>query len=214
MAASGPPDSRPPSTSDVDALESAVEESRREYDKKVASMEEIDDKAMRSVRTAVVVSGFVASAVGIGGPGAVGNVSLLPMVFGATGVALLAVVIVGGIGVYSVTEYPSGIGPSHRTDVITGGYEYAEWLVDLLNEYSRWSHEIESEIARNQFYLEVVQFSLLCSVLSLLTSSGMIVFQTAYGVSPSVTFVIGLLLLFAFGSVAQNVLTRDAQTDE
>lgn len=109
-------------------------------------MEEIDDKAMRSVRTAVILVGLVVSAVSVAGPSAIGEFSLFPILIGALGVVALAVSIIYGISIYSVTEYPTGIGSIHRTDVITGGYGQNEWNVSMLNDYDEWANKITEEI--------------------------------------------------------------------
>jgi hypothetical protein len=121
-----------PDTSATEALKNAVEESRREYDKKVETMEEIDDKAMRSVRTAIILVGLVVSAVSVGGPDSIGRFAILPVLVGALGVVALIISVVYGIGAYSATQYPTGIGPLHRNDVITGEYSNDEWFVNMI----------------------------------------------------------------------------------
>lgn len=191
---SGNSGTTPVSTSNTGALRNAVEESQRGYDKKVEVLEEIDDKAMRSVRTAVILSGLVASAVGVSGPSALSSFTILPILIGCLGVVSLAISIVYGIGIYTVTRYTTGIGPTHRSDVITGGYTQEEWLVEMLYEYDDWSSRIEDEIDNNKFYLDIVQLSLLFSVISLITSASMIVLKVAYGVSPVVPLAIILII--------------------
>lgn len=190
-------DDLPSARSATEALVNAVEESRREYDKKVDTMEEIDDKAMRSVRTAVIVVGLVVSAVSVSGPGAVGELSLWPVLVAAFGVGTLVVSITVGIGVYTATRYSSGIGPSYRSDVIEGTYGYDEWLVEMLRQHDEWSREIEDEIDVNKTYLEVVQLSLLLGVLALLVGASVVVFELAYGV-PSLVSLSAFLLVLAF----------------
>jgi len=180
-------DDLPCARSATEALENAVEESRREYDKKVASMEEIDDKAMRSVRTAVILVGLVASAVSVIGPSAVSATGVIPVLVGALGVGALAVSIVYGIGLYSATEYPTGIDSRHRAEVIDGGYSRKEWFVQLLDEYDEWSDKIADELSGNLRYLELVQFSLALGVIALLTSASMIVLRLAYGIQHPIT---------------------------
>ncbi|WP_135823280.1 hypothetical protein [Halorussus ruber] len=188
-------DALPPDTSATEALENAVEESRREYDKKVETMEEIDDKAMRSVQTAVILVGLVVSAVSVGGPGAVGEATVLPVLFGALGVVALAVSIVFGIGVYSVTEYPTGISSVHRDEATTGGYTKDEWVVSVLDNYDEWSAIVAEEIERMATYFEFVQLFLSFGVVSLLVSASMVVFRIAYGVRPFLIFVVAIVLV-------------------
>lgn len=185
----------PAGTSATEALENAIEESRREYDKKVETMEEIDDKAMRSVRTAVILVGLVVSALSMSGPSTVGEMSVLSILVGSFGVGALAISIVYGIGVYSATEYPTGIGSTHRTDVITGGYSYDEWSVNMLDEYGEWSSKLTEEISKNLHHLELVQFLLSFGVIALLVSASMIVLKTAYGIKPLITFVLVLVFI-------------------
>lgn len=193
-------DALPPGTSATEALENAVEESRREYDKKVETMEEIDDKAMRSVRTAVILVGLVVSAVSVSGPGAVGEVSILPTFIGGFGVVSLVTSIVSGIGAYSTTEYPTGISSNHRADVILGGYSGEEWFTYLLTEYDEWSGKIDEELSEVLQYLELVQVSLSLGVVSLLASASMIVLKRAYGIQPSYTLAVVATLSLAFRS--------------
>lgn len=190
----------PAGTSATEALENAVEESRREYDKKVETMEEIDDKAMRSVRTAVILVGLVVSAVSVSGPRPVGDLSALSILVAAFGVGALTVAVAVGIGVYTVTRYSSGIGSPHRSDVVEGGYSYDEWLVEMLRQHDEWSEEIEDEIDASKRYLEIVQLSLLLGVLALLVAASTVVFELAYGIPPLVSLSAFLLILSLLGS--------------
>lgn len=190
-------DGLPRATSAAEALENAVEESRREYDKKVETMEEIDDKAMRSVRTAVILAGLVVSAVSVNGPSAISKVGVIPVLVGGLGVGGLAVSIVSGIGAHTVTQYPTGIGPSHREDVIEEGYSNVEWFVRMMNEYEEWSAEISEEMEQSLQYLEIAQFSLVLGVVALLVSASAIVTKTAYGIQPSITITIAFVCPYA-----------------
>lgn len=194
----------PPTASATEALENTVEESRREYDKKVETIEEMDGKAMRSVRTAVILVGLVVSAVSVSGPGAVGQLSVLSIIVGGPGVVALVVSIIFGIGVYSTTEYPTGIDSDHRADVITGGYSREKWLVHLLDEYDEWSDKLADEISENTRHFELVQVSLSLGILSLLASASMVVLKAAYDVPPSVTLSGFLVATFAFRTYLSN----------
>lgn len=190
----------PETVSATEALENAVEESRREYDRKVETMEEIDDTAMRSVRTAVILLGLVVSAISVSGPSVVGEFAALTVLVGAFGVVALTVSIVVGIGVYATTRYTAGIGSSHRTDVIEGGYRHDEWLTVMLRQHDEWSANIEDEIRSNRRYLEIVQSTLFLGVLALLVTAGMVVSKAAYGIPPVVPFVAALLVVSILGT--------------
>lgn len=168
----------PPDASATEALENGVEESRREYDKKVETMEEIDDKAMRSVRTAVILVGLVVAAVSVSGPRAVGETAVLPVLVGAFGVGTLTVSVVYGIGACTVTQYPTGISSTHRNDVVEGEYSLR--------------------------YLEIAQTSSLFGVVALLVSASTIVVKTAYEIRPLVTITVVLVALVAVRTYLGN----------
>jgi hypothetical protein len=184
--------SAPPS--DTETLETALTESRRTFDKSVDRLEEIDDKAMRSVRTAVLLAGLVASAISLGGPDSMSELGLLPVITGAVGVISLGASIVVGIGVYAVTEYPYGVRNAHRASPGAGEHTYGEWLVTLLDAYDTWSDELQVETTRTIAYLEFIQFTLGLAVVTLLVSSSKIVLEASYGTEPLVTFVVALLV--------------------
>lgn len=193
MSECGDADGSPP-PSDTETLETALIESRRTFDKSVDRLEEIDDKAMRSVRTAVLLAGLVASAISLGGPDSMSELGLLPVFTGAVGVICLGASIVVGIGVYAVTEYPYGVRSAHRASPGAGEHTYGEWLVTLLDAYDTWSDELQVETTRTIAYLEFIQFTLGSAVVTLLVSSSMIVLEASYGTEPLVTFVVALLV--------------------
>ena len=68
-----------------DSGEEALESARRIYDRQVETLDNIDDKAMRAVRTAVLILGFVAAALTTAGPSAVSPAKPLPVGIAALG---------------------------------------------------------------------------------------------------------------------------------
>ena len=191
MSECGDADGSPP-PSETKTLETALAESRRTFDKSVERLEEIEEKAMRSVRTAVILAGLVASAISFGGPDSVSQIGLFPVVTGAVGVISLGLSIVVGIGIYDATEYPCGIHGSHRVVVADGQHTHSEWLETVLDAYAKISDDVQVETNRNDVYLEIVQLTLGVAVVTLLVSSGMIVLKVSYGMSPLVLLVVAL----------------------
>ncbi|GGL25966.1 hypothetical protein GCM10009037_07000 [Halarchaeum grantii] len=183
--------------SDVEALRLTLEESRQVMDHQIALFDEIDDKAMRSVRTAVIVVGFVVSAFGIAGPGAITQLGISALGFGVMGVLFLLVTIFAGIGTYTVSDIPYGIGPSYR-DEVRRGYSEREWIHELLEGYDEWSEYLEEEEARNRRYLDVTQFSLFTGSGMLSLSAGVLILRAVTDLSSPVaatTLVIALSVL-------------------
>ncbi|GAA0304136.1 hypothetical protein [Halarchaeum salinum] len=185
---------------DIEALRLTLKESRRVMDHQIDLFDEIDDKAMRSVRTAVIVVGFIVSALGIAGPDAATNVGRYALSFGVLGVFSLLTTVFAGIGTYVVSDVPYGIGRSYREDVRDGGYTEKEWVEKLLDGYDEWTQELEEEENRNRRYLDVTQFSLFLGVALLAISSGTVVLQSVFGFSSIaaagvVTAILSLLAL-------------------
>ncbi|WP_276258107.1 hypothetical protein [Haloglomus litoreum] len=164
-------------------------------DKQVATLESIDDKAMRTVRTAIIVLGFVASTAGIAGPSELGGIPLTTQVFLFFGVAFLLIAAFVGIGTYTVTEYPVGVRDDFRDRALRRSRE--KWVESLLGKYDEWTAELEDEITTNGGYLEDAQFALLIGIFCLVFAAGLVVLKQSYGVEP----------LQATGAVFLSVLT-------
>jgi hypothetical protein len=177
-------------------LDSLLEESRESYQVQTQTVESIDDKAMRTVRTTVLILGFLVSAVGIGGPSAVGDLSVLTALIGLAGVVSLLGAGVYGIGTYTVTSYEPGVGPKERHRAVRlGEREGKRYLLEM---YDRWSRDISSEIEQNSEYLENAQSLLLIGSASLLYAAFLFIGRTAFSVPPLVVTgvtVVGSLLI-------------------
>lgn len=98
-----------------------------------------------------------------------------------------------GVGVYSVTQYPSGVGDDHRMSALTGGYSEEEWLGSMLEEYSRWSGEVRDELERNSQYLEWVQGLLVSGIFALVLTTLLLTVEITLGIPAIVT--LGLVIL-------------------
>lgn len=140
--------------SDEPALRAAVEEARRSYDKDIAVLNDIDEKAMRAGRTGLILIGVAVSALAVFGPDALIEASRTVFVFTALGIGLVFVSTIFALGTYTATEYPTGIGENHRESVLNDGYSEEEWLILLLNEYGKWTEEVNEEIEENAELLE------------------------------------------------------------
>lgn len=206
-----PPDESkhsPPGVSpaDIDALRTAERASEREYDKLVASVEEIDDKAMRTVRTTVIILGFVVSAIGISGPEALGEISVLPVFFGAWGVTMLLVSVMLGIATYAVTTYDAGVGPEYRETIIRTGVTGREALSVHVSLLDRSISELRTEVARESTALGFVQVLLVVGAIALVVAAASITATEALGVNAGVGGTWFLTILLAALAVAVGLL--------
>lgn len=103
--------------SDIEALRITRTEYRAVLDRQISLLDDLEDKAMWTARTAVILLGILVSGAGIAGrPGLVGLPIGATITFGL-GAAGLIVTIFVGVGVYTVSQPRFGVGDSHRREV-------------------------------------------------------------------------------------------------
>lgn len=100
---------------------------------RISLLREIDDKAMRTVRTAVVVLGLVVSANRLSPSQP--DLGTLAGQLGLLGSALLTTAVVVGTYTYAVSDVDFGVGSDHRREVRREAYTQREWLQFQLGEY-------------------------------------------------------------------------------
>lgn len=163
---------------DADALSTLLVEARLAYDREVATLEAIDDRAMRAVRTAVLLVGFVASAVGVAGPAAVGAAAVGVVVWLGLGVGALLAAILGGIRVYS-----GGVRRrrSLRPNALAGT-AHSTATRALIDRYEAMARAAADEIESNGRWLARVQWLLRAGTVSLSVAAGAFVLSEGYGV--------------------------------
>lgn len=157
----------PPEGVSLEVLRTTREESRAVLDRKLERLDEIDDKAMRTVRTSVVLLGLLISAAGLAGPERLEGIGFVPSLFSAVGASLLFVSVVLGIYSYTVSENREGIGHRYRTEARSEEYEQSEWLAVLLVGYDEWIYRMSEINDRNKTNLALVQGSLVSGLLFL-----------------------------------------------
>lgn len=182
-----------PRKSNTEVLESACEESREVLDHQLSIQNDIDDKAIWSVRTAVLVLGLLLSA------GSLGNLSqflTLPWYvhgLSGSGVSLLPLSVFFGIGTYTMTETYPGTSHQRRIEVHQGEYEYERWKSRLLLDYQWWITGQEAWNEYNGFYLFITHVCLLAGTTTIVVA-GVISLFLSYSSNNGTALVGGLLL--------------------
>lgn len=143
--------------SDPESLHLTREESRAVLDWKLAVLDDIDEKAMHTVRTAIVLVGIVVSAAGIVGRDGLVAFGLIPVILAGAGTVSLLLSAVGGIVIYTVSGVPDGISRAHQNDVLERSFEESEWLYVLLVSYVEWIDGVARTNRRNARYLTGIQ---------------------------------------------------------
>lgn len=190
---------------DPDVFARVIDESRVTLQNQIEFSDELDDKAMRTTRTSVLLLGIVISALGVAQTNPLDNLPLETLGIAAIGMVFLFASALLGTGTYAVTDVPFGIGSNYRKDALTGNYSEKEWLVELLRGYNRWSRDIRLQNAHNTAYLSRVQILLVLGMSCLVIAAGMTVLGFKFGIHP----VPSLLFLVVTGSDAVRLLTHD-----
>lgn len=186
----------PPDGTSVEVLRTTREESRAVLDRKLERLDEIDDKAMRTVRTSVVLLGLLISVAGLAGTERLEGFGFAPSLFSAIGASLLFVSVVLGVFSYTVSENREGIGHRYRVEARSEEYEQSEWLAVLLVGYDEWIHRMSGINDRNKTILALVQGSLVCGLLFLGIALGVSLWPNEV-----VLYTVAFLALFLGGSV-------------
>lgn len=190
-------------TDDAEADREALAGARRVYDRQITTLDSIDDKAMRTARTAVLILGFVAAALTAGGPAALSEISTLPVAIAFAGVLGIFGAAFVSVGIYTVTEYPIEL---RQGDLLAASRVPDEdWIAGAIGRLDRVSTEIESEIDQNARYLEYAQIFLLFGSLLLLYSTAITVISRSYGIEPKNQTLV-VLLIVGFGIIIKDLV--------
>lgn len=124
--------------SDPEALHLTREESRAVLDRKLKALDEINTKAMHTVRTAVVLLGLVISTLALLRRSDPTGFTGAPAIVAGSGTLCLLLAIGTGLVTYSIAGVPDGVSQSYRDEVREGGYDEVNWLLVLLGGYDQW----------------------------------------------------------------------------
>lgn len=135
------------------------EESRAVLDHHLALLYDLDDKAMWTVRTSVLLLALLASGAALVGiPSAAGFSAFVKISF-ALAILGLFVTIFVGLGAFFVSTTKFGVGAAHRREIRSTSYTEQEWLDVLLLGYDEWIQQMDritDENARLVFRAQVL----------------------------------------------------------
>jgi len=207
------------------AREVSVEESRLRMRRQIDLLGDIDDKAMRTVRSAVLILGIGASAIGLGGSSPIRDLAaqtgtrygLLQCVqwfpthaefaigYGTlSAISLISVVFIG-VGVYAVSSLPYG--PSEETRMSAfRGKPGAEVEAKVVDRYRSQTNALSPLIKNNANGVIFAQLGLLTGISTLVASAWELVLSAI--VSPAWTS-LALPILVVGITLAWSLLTSD-----
>lgn len=153
--------------SEPEAYESMLEESRAVLGHQIEFLNQMDDAALRTARTSVIVIGIVVSAASVGPENLNHDGSRVPLAVAALGILSLIGSIVFGVHTFRRSDATLGAGPDFTREVRTERYSRIEWYDLLLQGYDEWHEEMREELAENSRFLAAVQALMLLGVLLL-----------------------------------------------
>ena len=155
--------SAPPNARHIETLRSAHSEACEVLAQQVETLSDIDDKALRTVRIALIVFGIGLSATAFPN----GTAFLNWITVG--GMVSLTLSVLFGIVTYGASNPPVGVGPEYLDEARTTPYTEAEWRDLLVSGYDEWITDVERQIQSNARTLLLAQLFLGCSVVLLAT---------------------------------------------
>lgn len=136
-----------------------IDEARCALDHQIAKVKDIDDKALRTVRIAVVFLGVVLSVAQFRGARTFVNAWTL------AGSSLLVASIGFGVLTYTVSEPDFGPGPNYIDRLLESDPDSNEWRVTLLEGFGDWMEHTRDVNVENARLLLVTQLCLILGVL-------------------------------------------------
>lgn len=168
--------SEPESAPDIAVLRSACEESRSVLDHQLSVLDDIDEKAIWSVRTAILVLGLLISAASFADGSAVRQAELPILGLAFAGTIGLASTIWLGIFTYHWSFEEFGIGPNERSAAVLQDGSEHRWRTHLLmTGYTPWIQRQESFNRYNQLLLFITHLLLSMGVTLLLLAGALYV---------------------------------------
>lgn len=164
--------------SDVEAYRSLARESRSVLDHQIAFLNQMDDAALRTVRTAILVIGIVVSAASIA-PGR--NISVTfeswPIRLGVVGIVALLASMCLGIYTYRISNATLGPSRDFANEIRDQEFDSIEWYDLLLGGFDEWQERMRSELHTNARFLLAVQGLLLVGIVLLSLAVGLRLIQ-------------------------------------
>jgi hypothetical protein len=157
-----------------------LQESKRSFRRQLEQLRDIDDKAMQSVRTAVVVIGFVVAAVGIVTRNGHVGLGIGATIFTVLGVFSLIVTVLAGIGTYSVTEYRGRLTDAERARLEQPTGNRSHRNAELVRIYRSWLDSTEDELSESAAFLGATLSALAAGMLSLSIAATLATFDVAF----------------------------------
>jgi len=167
------------SHSDVEAYRSLARESRSVLDHQISFLNQMDDAAVRTVRTGIIVIGIVVSAASIvSGRNVSITVESWPIRLGIVGVIALLTSICLGIYTYRISNATLGLSRDFANEIREQQYDTIEWYDLLLGGFDEWQEQMRCELRTNARFLLAVQGLLLVGIVLLSLAVGVRLIQS------------------------------------
>jgi len=181
------------------AEDDALTSARRMYDRQLKELDQIDDSALRVLRTDIIILGFVAAALTAGGPDAVSDLRLVTVVLGYFGCGGLVISAFVAVGTFVVTEYPNEV----RTEELRAVpfLEDSEFKNSAVHSLRTAILDVRLEVIQNGRQLTFSLVTFLLGTVFLVAATLMAILINSYGFSqPIALFAVAALVIALGGS--------------
>lgn len=157
-----------PRSPDHGSLRYTCEEARQVVNHQIATLSDIDDKAMWTLRLIVLIFGLLLTATSLAIRADVSNVSRFQNTFTVVGVGALSGSLLFSIVAYTDTKFKAGPSADDINELLIRNYGSIDWRIEMLDAYRQWIEKNNTAIRRDAWLLIGCQLLLLVGIASLM----------------------------------------------
>lgn len=149
---------------DLDALRLTHEEARALLDQQIETANDVDDKAAKTSRLAVLLLGLLFTAGTFFARTDAFDAAPYFNAITAVGAFLLVLSFVFAVATYTTTQMESGVGPTDLHRLVRDRYSEEEWLILLLRSEAAWIEANERRLYTNGTLLTTSHVTLIAAI--------------------------------------------------
>ena len=171
-----------------DTREDVLSEQRLAFQRQVAIIQNLDNKALRTVRISFLLVGALVSAGGLSARNGI-SVALGTKLYGTLGVIFLLSTIFLGIVTFDTTTYKTRLSQEEYTSLVKPDPPRGDHKVALRKLYREWSENANAAVKRNRKLFAQMQTSFFISIVLIASAGGWLLIQDAFTHVPTGTVV-------------------------
>lgn len=207
----------------ADGREDVLSEQRLAFRRQIDIIQNLDDKALRTVRISFLLVGAIVSAGGLSARDSI-SIPLGTKLYGAFGVVFLLSTIFLGIVTFDTTQYKTRLSAGEYVSLVEPKPPRGDHKVALRKMYRDWSENARNSIRQNRRLFAQMQTSFFTSTILIASSGGWMMIHDLFQKLPEspvihrislliivktvvfLLFPVAVLVLVALGTRATGIL--------